>query len=317
MDRRELEEYQFQLAAVNESLESDPHNESLLILRSELTDLIALLKQAQRETEEHSAPKTKATNVPNKGPRTVSPLKSPAVPQTSQAKDSPNESQDIASPPPPPPAPGVELSTRHVQAPLPPSLPPPPPPPPGFSRNISPPPPPPPQPRDSFKTGDVVLARWLSGDKQYHRAKIAGITGSSTQPMYTVKFFEYASTDTVPLSCVRAMSGIQTKRKLPISEQSDAPVNGTKLSSVERPVKTAKVQEKKALDQGKAKWQEFSNKGFKTSKFGKAKKIGESSMFKSPDDVSGRVGIVNSGRPMTKDYKRSKHVYNVDHANEN
>ncbi|KAK9239968.1 hypothetical protein V1525DRAFT_396470 [Lipomyces kononenkoae] len=313
MDRRELEEYQFQLAAVNESLESDPHNESLLTLRSELTDLIALLKQARREIEGYSAPITKATNVPNKASRTVSPSKSPAVPQKPQTKGSQNESQDIALSPRPPVA---QLSTRHAPPPLPPS-PPPPPPPPDFSRNISPPPPPPPQPKESFKTGDVVLARWLSGDKQYHRAKIAGITGSSTQPMYTVKFSEHASTDTVPLSCVRAVSGIQTKRKAPVPEQSDTSVNGAKLSGIERPAKAAKAQEKKVLDQGKAKWQEFSSKGVKTSKFGKAKRIGETSMFKSPDDVSGRVGIINSGRPMTKDYKRSKHVYNVDHANEN
>ncbi|KAK9312991.1 hypothetical protein V1522DRAFT_441973 [Lipomyces starkeyi] len=314
MDRRELEEYQFQLAAVNESLESDPNNESLLTLKSELTDLIALLKQALRETEGHSAPSTKATSLPNKSSRPIALSKSSAAPPNSQAKDSPNESQDISLPRPPPAAPS---STRHTSVPLPPSPPPPPPPPPDSSRNISPPPPPAhPQPRESFKTGAVVLARWLSGDKQYHRAKIAGITGSSIQPMYTVKFFDYASTDTVPLSCVRPVSGAESKRKAP--EQSDASVNGVKLMTLERPAKAAKVQEKKALDQGKAKWQEFSSKvGLKTSKFGKAKRIGESSMFKSPDDVGGRVGIINSGRPMTKDYKRSKHVYNVDHANGN
>ncbi|KAK9494217.1 hypothetical protein V1508DRAFT_413274 [Lipomyces doorenjongii] len=313
MDKRELEEYQFQLAAVNESLESDPNNESLLTLKSELTDLIALLKQALRETEGHSAPNTKATSLPYKSPRAVAPSKSLAAPPHSQAKESPNESQDISSPRPPPAA---LSSTRQASVPLPPSPPPQPPPPPESSLNISPPPPPAyPQPRESFKTGAVVLARWLSGDKQYHRAKIAGITGSSIQPMYTVKFFDYASTDTVPLSCVRPVSGAESKRKAP--EQSDASVNGVKLMTLERPAKAAKVQEKKALDQGKAKWQEFSSKGLKTSKFGKPKRIGESSMFKSPDDVGGRVGIINSGRPMTKDYKRSKHVYNVDHANGN
>ncbi|KAK9376778.1 uncharacterized protein V1513DRAFT_438109 [Lipomyces chichibuensis] len=314
MDRRELEEYQFQLAAVNESLESDPNNESLLTLKSELTDLIALLKQALRETEGHLAPSTKATSLPNKSPRAAAPSKLSAAPPNSQAKDSPNESQNISLPRPPPATPS---SNRQASVPVPPSPPSRPPPPPDSSRNISPPPPPPaqPQPRESFKTGAVVLARWLSGDKQYHRAKITGITGSAIQPMYTVKFFDYASTDTVPLSCVRPVSGAEFKRKAP--EQSDASVNGVKLMTLERPAKAAKVQEKKALDQGKAKWQEFSSKGLKSSKFGKAKRIGESSMFKSPDDVGGRVGIINSGRPMTKDYKRSKHVYNVDHGNGN
>ncbi|KAK9325985.1 hypothetical protein V1517DRAFT_100360 [Lipomyces orientalis] len=313
MDRRELEEYQFQLAAVNESLESDPNNESLLTLRSELTDLIALLKQARGEAEAHSTPtpSTKTTTAPNKLPRTA-PSKSPAVPQKTLVKSSTNESQDNALPLPPSAASSLPKD-RQGQPPL--RVSPPPPPPPDSSRNVSPPPPPPPQLRESFKTGAVVLARWLSGDKQYHRAKITGITGSSMQPMYTVKFFDNASTDTMPLSCVRALSGAESKRKAP--ELSDGPLNGVKAMTVEKPAKAAKVVEKKVFDQGKAKWQEFSSKGVKTSKFGKARRIGESSMFKSPDDVGGRVGIINSGRPMTKDYKRSKHVYNVDHANEN
>ncbi|KAJ8102252.1 hypothetical protein POJ06DRAFT_249198 [Lipomyces tetrasporus] len=313
MDRRELEEYQFQLAAVNESLESDPNNESLLTLRSELTDLIALLKQARGEAEAHftSTPSTKTTSASSKLPRTA-PSKSLAVAQKALLKSSPNESQDNASSLPPSAASSLPKA-RQAQPPLPPS--PPPPPPPDSSHNVSPPPPPPPQPRDTFKTGAVVLARWLSGDKQYHRAKITGITGSSMQPMYTVKFFDHASTDTMPLSCVRPLSGAESKRKAP--ELSDGPLSGVKAMTLERPAKAVKVVEKKAFDQGKAKWQEFSSKGLKSSKFGKAKRIGESSMFKSPDDVGGRVGIINSGRPMTKDYKRSKHVYNVDHANEN
>ncbi|KAK9466556.1 hypothetical protein V1512DRAFT_262914 [Lipomyces arxii] len=295
MDKRELEEYKFQLAAVNESLESDPNNDSLLTLKSELTDLIALLAQALGATESQPSPSHRSSLPKQPAPsgfsiknRVDSPkVASPAVSTDKENEQlSPNVLPSVAYPSPPP----AEYT-------------PPPPPPPDEFKPV----PPPPSPQDSYKVGSTVLARWLSGDKQYHRAKITGITGSSAQPMYTVKFYDHPSADTVPLSCLRANHDL--KRKAELHEMHRVPKSPAQQTSATKP---KPPKEKKAVDVGKAKWQEFSSKGIKTSKFAKPKKLGESSMFRSPDDVTGRVGVINSGKPMTKDLKRSKHVYNAD-----
>lgn len=48
-----------------------------------------------------------------------------------------------------------------------------------------------------------------------------------------------------------------------------------------------KIAQKKVLEEGKKKWQDFASKGVK-GKTGKAKKIGESSMFRTPEGVHGR-----------------------------
>ncbi|KAK9478309.1 hypothetical protein V1514DRAFT_281168 [Lipomyces japonicus] len=296
MDRRELEEYKFQLASVVESLESDPQNESLLTLKAELTDLIALLMDAFGDVDKPSGSNT-STNRHSKqhlqsshNDRTASktPIRtiSPITPSSrSSASASPT-----SRPPPPPSRPSRS------------SVPPPPP-----AHNSAHPPPPPPPPSytsESYQTGGIVLARWLSGDKQYHKARITGITGSSSQPMFTVKFFDHASSDTMPKSCIRPYVN-ELKRKVPEP-------SAVSVLSTEPALKPPKENKKAALDASKNKWQQFANKGLKTSKFSKAKRPGESSMFKSPDEVNGRVGFVNSGKPMTKDIKRSKHIYKYD-----
>lgn len=41
------------------------------------------------------------------------------------------------------------------------------------------------------------MARWLSGDKGFYPAKIVSVTGSSTAPIYTVKFKSYDTVETL------------------------------------------------------------------------------------------------------------------------
>lgn len=55
-----------------------------------------------------------------------------------------------------------------------------------------------------------------------------------------------------------------------------------------KPVKKGrKLEQKKVLERGQKKWQDFAAKGVK-GKTGKPKKIGETSMFRTPDNVHGR-----------------------------
>lgn len=48
-----------------------------------------------------------------------------------------------------------------------------------------------------YAVNDTVLAKWVSGDKGFYAARITAVTGSSTQPIYTVKFKSYDTVETL------------------------------------------------------------------------------------------------------------------------
>lgn len=48
-----------------------------------------------------------------------------------------------------------------------------------------------------YAVNDTVLAKWVSGDKGFYAARITSVTGSSTQPIYTVKFKSYDTVETM------------------------------------------------------------------------------------------------------------------------
>lgn len=175
-------------------------------------------------------------------------------------------------------------------------------------------PPPPP----SWKVGDQVSARWTSGDGSFYPARITSITGSSSDPVYIVKFHKYNVTETLKGGNIKPLSG---KDALGVSGALTAPGGPKKPSKKEissavisQPAninsalaeehrrnaalnvlgvdtRGAKVQKKlkhgKELNEGKKKWLEFANKGVKVGG-GVKRKIGEASMFRTPEGVHGR-----------------------------
>lgn len=160
----------------------------------------------------------------------------------------------------------------------------------------------------SFKVNDTVLAKWHSGDKGFYPARITSITGSSTAPVYIVKFKSYDTTETLRAKDIKPIVN-SNKRKADgtpvIASLPSPPINSNVISAVadinpelahqtkrepskvsDGPVRPAKVPKKikanKELEAGKSKWQDFAAKG----KFGKAAK--KESMFRTPDGVNGR-----------------------------
>ncbi|KAF5502742.1 Splicing factor spf30 [Colletotrichum aenigma] len=186
-----------------------------------------------------------------------------------------------------------------------------------------------------YRVNDTVMAKWVSGDRGFYPARITSITGSSTAPIYVVKFKSYDETDTLRAKDIRPMSNKRKADGTPASGSSTAqqaaqpappktsgPSNGVVTSAAAslypeqqakldaeknadaatKPPKAKKIKATKELEKGKSKWQEFNAK----SKFGKQKK---DSMFRTPDGVHGRVGFTGSGQAMRKDPTRSRHVY--------
>lgn len=154
----------------------------------------------------------------------------------------------------------------------------------------------------TYQVNDTVLAKWLSGDKGFYPARITSITGSSTAPIYIVKFKSYDNTETLRSRDIRPISNKRKADGPPSSVPSAVPASSApgvvttagatvypeakreaeQSSDAAKPPKPKKIKAKKELEAGKNKWQEFSSK----SKFGKTQK--KDSMFRTPDGVHGR-----------------------------
>ncbi|KAG6008735.1 hypothetical protein E4U21_003930 [Claviceps maximensis] len=178
------------------------------------------------------------------------------------------------------------------------------------------------EPAPIYHVNDTVMAKWLSGDKNFYQARITSITGSSANPIYTVKFKSYDTTETLRSKDLKPNSN---KRKAEEEPQTTPTVaapgvvssagatiypdaqkelkQGDEATKVQKP---KKIKAKKELEAGKAKWQAFSSKS-KMSKTGK-----KESMFRTPEGIHGRVGFTGSGQAMRKDPTRSRHVYQVN-----
>jgi len=182
----------------------------------------------------------------------------------------------------------------------------------------------------AYKVNDMVLARWMTGDKAWYPARITSITGSSSDPVYYVTFKSYGNQEALRGPDIKPVSNDAKKRKadgIPVTSTATAASGSSSVISAAadinpalasqakkepskvsdgpaRPSKIArKVKAKKELEAGKSKWQDFTTKG----KFGKAAK--KDSMFSTGEGVNARVGFTGSGQAMRKDVTRSRHIY--------
>ncbi|CAJ2505189.1 Uu.00g125830.m01.CDS01 [Anthostomella pinea] len=188
----------------------------------------------------------------------------------------------------------------------------------------------------SYKVNDNIMAKWLSGDRGFYPARITSITGSSTAPIYVVKFKSYDTTEQLrakdirPVAQKRKADGTPVNTASPFTAPSQSPATTTSSApgvisaaasinpelaqmNKEEALKNAgdakpkakKIRATKELESGKNKWQEFNSK----SKFSKGPKPKKDSMFRTPDGVHGRVGFTGSGQAMRKDPTRTRHIY--------
>ncbi|XP_022187679.1 survival of motor neuron-related-splicing factor 30 [Nilaparvata lugens] len=143
--------------------------------------------------------------------------------------------------------------------------------------------------KQDWKVGDRCLALWTE-DNQYYEAVIESIEGEEV----SVLFNHYKTVEVTSLEFIK---------ELPRSQEADAKSKKqpqSKVREYQKKKKQKKLQRYKQLEEDreseKNKWLAFSSK---SSKKGLIKK----SIFASPDNVNGRVGIGTcgvSGRGMTE-----------------
>ncbi|EME48874.1 hypothetical protein DOTSEDRAFT_67818 [Dothistroma septosporum NZE10] len=189
-----------------------------------------------------------------------------------------------------------------------------------------------------FNAGDSVMAKY-SADKQWYAATILGKTGSSADPVYTVKFTGYAETETKRKHEVRAVENRKRKADAPpaaaaappptpISPKavqqgaviSAAPSVDPSLVQKREPSKVSdgptrmapapkKLKGNKTLEKAKSSWNDWQKSGPKKPALGAAGKLGKESQFRTPDLPNAKVGFTGSGKPMSKDQVRKKWNY--------
>ncbi|EPY52100.1 splicing factor Spf30 [Schizosaccharomyces cryophilus OY26] len=307
----EYKQYQSQLALVKISLEKDPDNQELLALKNDLEELVDLTGEVINEKGQETQ---KQTKLEENGFSAV-------------------DSKSMAN-----------------------------------AQNLE------------FFPGDLVMARWTSGDYAFYAGKITAVSGYGPNKKYTIQFLDYPEVETVSSKNVKAMPEAKRRNMLVMSSSLNkapragfspnptvsmapsrsispmansrihpsiasperafspataagaakvAPVGSFHTASKPPPPTTVpeppaistppppiaqkpktQLKPNAALEASKNSWKQFASRGVKTGRVGKRKKIGETSMFRSPEDAAARVGFMGNGRGATKPASREKHVYN-------
>ncbi|KAK3492846.1 uncharacterized protein B0T23DRAFT_315596 [Neurospora hispaniola] len=185
----ERKEYETQLELVDTSLQDDPQNEELLALRTELVNCIQLLDDSLAELKSASA----AVPAQNQEPLAI------GIPSSSSSRKP--SGQGAAAPAPAAEEPPKWSRENH----------------PAFKKPSAAAATTTPQPEKeeapaqvNYQVNDTVMARWLSGDKGFYPAKIVSVTGSSTAPIYTVKFKSYDTVETLRAKDIKPMASSTT-----------------------------------------------------------------------------------------------------------
>jgi len=155
--------------------------------------------------------------------------------------------------------------------------------------------------KSKWKTGDKCMAPW-SEDGQYYEAVIEDVTEDG---QCTVNFSSYGNTDVTDLEHLHPLDkehgeypeGTSKSRKQIIQAQKEY----KKKKAQKKAQRMKQLEEEREKE--KLKWHSFNAKAF--NKKGHVKK----SIFASPDNINGRVGIGTcgiGGRPMTEFQQQEK-----------
>ncbi|KAF5374771.1 hypothetical protein D9758_000216 [Tetrapyrgos nigripes] len=163
-------------------------------------------------------------------------------------------------------------------------------------------------PAHTWSAGDECLAKY-SGDGTWYPARITGVGGSAENRIYTVIFKGYNSTEQAKSSDLKPLppnyhqTAASNKRKLTQQEE-DEREKKKKKNEKKLETRAAKAKEQNAKQ---ASWQKFAKKAEK--KGVQIAGVSGTSIFKTPDNPLGKVGVTGSGRGMTEVTPMGKHKF--------
>ncbi|KAG0028454.1 hypothetical protein BGZ81_004734 [Podila clonocystis] len=296
----EILNYKEQVAALDSALQADPANEELLTIKTELLELITLTEtllhqeqQAAAATTAAAAPSTSTTSssvVPLTSSTSTSQPTSP--PASSQIRDpSTQRSQKSGG------ASAADSSNQPIYQ--------------------------PPAPTKHWIVGDRCRALYAA-DGKFYEATILGVATGAEGPIYSVQYKGYETTAPSTLTA-QDLKVIPDTKKYQKSHYASATA-ATEAGSVAGGATVEGDKRKRGAEVGaggegtkkkkstpseqvqkQMAWQNFAKGGAKKTKGSGG--ILKKSIFATPDNPEGKVGVVGSGKGMTQFQQRGKHVY--------
>ncbi|KAF5377586.1 hypothetical protein D9615_005336 [Tricholomella constricta] len=165
-------------------------------------------------------------------------------------------------------------------------------------------------PTQSWSAGDECLAKY-SGDGAWYPARITSLGGSAENRVYSIVFKGYNTTELVKAAEIKPLPpnyanitpSSSNKRKLSKQEEEERE-RKKKKNEKKLEVKAAKAKEQ---THKQATWQKFAKKSEKKGVH--IAGVSGTSIFKTPDNPLGRVGVTGSGKGMTEVALPGKHKF--------
>ncbi|KAF9531995.1 hypothetical protein CPB83DRAFT_848157 [Crepidotus variabilis] len=162
--------------------------------------------------------------------------------------------------------------------------------------------------------GDDCLAKY-SGDGSWYPARVTSIGGYAENPVYSIVFKGYNTTELVKANEIKPMpqnykdtttAPAAGKRKLNKAEEEEREKK-KKKNEKKVEVRAQKAKEQVAKQQT---WQKFAKKSEKKGVH--IAGVSGTSIFKTPDNPMGRVGVTGSGKGMTEVAQKQKHKFELN-----
>ncbi|KII93228.1 hypothetical protein PLICRDRAFT_171012 [Plicaturopsis crispa FD-325 SS-3] len=169
-------------------------------------------------------------------------------------------------------------------------------------------------PAHAWSAGDECLAKY-SGDGAWYPARITSLGGAADNRVYSIVFKGYNTTELVKAGEIKALPANYAATHMPSAAAAGTKRKLSKAEEEERERKKKKNEKK--LENKAAKAKEQTNKQATWQKFAKKSEkkgvhiagVSGTSIFKTPDNPMGRVGVTGSGKGMTEVMGRSKHKF--------
>ncbi|KAK4511817.1 uncharacterized protein ATC70_003816 [Mucor velutinosus] len=163
-----------------------------------------------------------------------------------------------------------------------------------------------------FSVDQEVMARW-SGDGEFYKATITAIGGADQ--VFSVKFKGYSEAEFVKAEDIKPL---QSKKRTGVFENVGEPkkkrkdITTSSASSATAAgggavAPTGKKKKAAEFESKKNAWLNFATGSSKKKKATPV--INKKSIFKTPDNPEGKVGVIGSGKGMTSYQQRGKHIY--------
>ncbi|KZW02606.1 hypothetical protein EXIGLDRAFT_732861 [Exidia glandulosa HHB12029] len=167
----------------------------------------------------------------------------------------------------------------------------------------------------TWSAGDECLAKY-SRDGSWYPARVAAVGGSGENRQYSVVFKGYNTTELLNAAALKPLppnynlaAHVPTnKRKLSREEEEE---RERKKKKNEKKLETRATKAKEQAEK-QTSWQKFAKKAEKKGVH--IAGTSGTSIFKTPDNPLGRVGVTNSGKGMTSYGDRVKHKFAPDEA---